>query len=143
MARPNNRRSFILSERCRGRRIAWLQTECSMLDRRTVRNTVPAELIAALRPHIVLAALTALAAAPIALSLAFVPPEAVLPLISLTALALAAVAALVAWTGRAKRGGDRVTLWDISGALVFIGCAAAMLSKPDNVLHLLGIGMIP
>jgi hypothetical protein len=113
-----------------------------MFERRTIRST-PAELFDAIRPHIALAALTALAAAPIALSLAFVSPGAVLPLISLTAVVLAAGTALVAWTCRARRWSDRVTMWDISGALAFIGCAAAMLSKPDNVLRLLGIGMIP
>jgi hypothetical protein len=124
-------------------RIAWPQVGYGMFDRRTVRNAVVAELLGAIRPHVTLAMLTALAAAPIALSLVFVPHTAVLPLISLAAVALAAITALVAWVRRAKRHGDRVTMWDVSGALAFIGCAAAMLSRPDNVLQLLGISMNP
>jgi putative Mn2+ efflux pump MntP len=114
-----------------------------MLDRRIVRNTLLAELLGTVRPHLTLAVLTALAAAPIALSLALVSPAFVLPVISLTAVTLAAMVALIAWVRRARRHGDRVTMWDVSGALVFIGCAAAMLSRPGNVQQLLGISMIP
>jgi hypothetical protein len=31
-----------------------------------------------------------------------------------------------------------VTGWDVAGALVFIGCAAAMLSEPEHILPLFG-----
>ncbi len=113
-----------------------------MLERRMVRNTFLGDLFGVVRPHIALAVLPVLAAVPIALSLALVPRAAVLPCMSLSAFALAAMTALVAWLGQVRRHGDRITLWDVSGALAFIGCAAAMLSRPDGVLHLFGIAMV-
>ena len=114
-----------------------------MFENRTVRNTGFADLSGALGSHATLALLALAAAVPVALSIALVSPAAVLPTISLVAFFLAAIGALAAWTFKAKRHGNRVTLWDIAGALVFIGCAAAMLSRPDNVLQLLGTPMVP
>jgi hypothetical protein len=107
-----------------------------------VRQTFLGDRLGVVRPRIALAVLPILAAVPIALSLALVPRTAALPFVSLSAFALAALVALVAWTCNMRRHGDRVTLWDVSGALAFIGCAAAMLSGPDNVLQLFGIAMV-
>jgi hypothetical protein len=62
----------------------------------------------------------------------------VLPLFTLTAFAIAGLAALVAWRRRARRHVSGVTLWDLSGAFVLLGGAAVMFSSPENVLHLFG-----
>ena len=58
-----------------------------------------------------------------------------LPSMSLIALAISAIAALAAWCSSSDRHGDGITLWDISGAYAFIGCAAGMLSDPRQVLE--------
>jgi hypothetical protein len=114
----------------------------AVFGRRTVRRTLLGEFFGALRPHSQFAVLTILAAAPLAVALTFVPAVVVLPTISLAAIALGGLAALLAWTRGARRQGERITMWDISGALVFIGCAAGMLSRPDNVLQLFGTVMV-
>jgi hypothetical protein len=88
----------------------------------------------ALKPQTVLAGLTAAAAAPILLLALMLPPALVLPALSLAALALAGHVAIAAWC--ARRDGDRVTLWDIAGAIAFIGFAAGMISDPDHVVQL-------
>ena len=90
---------------------------------------------AALSPHLGLAVLVLLAAAPIALAAAFVPRAAVLPALSLAALALAGVLGAAAWWRKASRHAAGVTLWDAAGACVLIGCTAAMLSQPENLLQ--------
>jgi hypothetical protein len=58
-------------------------------------------------------------------------------------MTVAAVAALIGWALRARWEGDRVTFWDIAGAFFFIGCAAAVLSQPENVLQLFGVSAAP
>jgi hypothetical protein len=47
----------------------------------------------------------------------------------------AAIAAIVAVLIRAERNSKNVTLWVIAGAFTMMGCAAAMLSEPDQVLR--------
>lgn len=94
--------------------------------------------LSALSPHVTLGALSLLAAAPFMLAIAFVPPAAVLPTISLAALTLAALVAGYAWWRKANRHGQTVTLWDVAGACVLIGCAAAMLTEPDNLMQVFG-----
>jgi uncharacterized membrane protein YfcA len=64
------------------------------------------------------------------------PPQLVLPTVSLSALATACVVAFVAWRIRARERGHP-THWDIAGALTFIGMCAAILSEPDQVVPLL------
>jgi hypothetical protein len=91
--------------------------------------------VAALYPHLALAVLALLAAAPIALAAALMPRAAVLPALSLAALALAGVLGGIAWWRKASRHAASVTLWDAAGACVLIGCAAAMLSQPENLLQ--------
>lgn len=90
---------------------------------------------AALTPHLVAGALMLLAATPILLVAALVPRAAVLPTISLIAIAAAAGAAALAWWRKARRHAATVTLWDVAGAFVLIGCAAAMMSQPENLLQ--------
>ena len=57
-----------------------------------------------------------------------------LPLVSLIAFASSAVVALAAWCSSSDHHSRDITLWDISGALAFIGAAAGMLSEPQQVL---------
>jgi hypothetical protein len=57
-----------------------------------------------------------------------------LPMVSLIAFASSAIVALGAWCSSSDRHGTDITLWDISGALAFIGAAAGMLSEPQQVL---------
>jgi membrane protease YdiL (CAAX protease family) len=93
------------------------------------------------QPSLIL--LTVVAAAPAILLAAVLPPALLLPSLSLAALALAALAAAIAWIVGASRRGDHVTLWDVAGAFTLIGCAAAMLSKPESILALFGQTLVP
>jgi len=61
--------------------------------------------------------------------------SALLPLMSLIALASAAVIALAAWCLSSSRQSAGITLWDVAGAYAFIGFAAGMLSDPQQVLE--------
>jgi hypothetical protein len=90
------------------------------------------------RTQATLAALTAMAAAPLLALTALLPRPQVLPALCLLALAGAGVAALYAWWRNANRHAQRVTGWDVAGALVFIGCAAGMLSDAESILELFG-----
>jgi hypothetical protein len=64
------------------------------------------------------------------------PSQFVLPAYSVVAVAAAAVLALVAWLTRAPRRAGHVTTWDLAGGCAFGGIAAAMLSRPEQVLGL-------
>jgi hypothetical protein len=111
--------------------------------RRSLRDPVSGTVLQFLKPHAKLAVLTALAAAPIAVIAALVPRTLVLPVVSLAAVAAAMLVALLAWLVQARRRDDTITSWDIAGACALIGCAAAMLSEPENVLSLLGPAVVP
>jgi hypothetical protein len=111
--------------------------------RRTLRGATCEVVLQFLKPHATLAVLAALAAVPIALLIPFAPRPLVLPILSVAAIAIAGVTALVAWAFSARRGGDTITAWDVAGAFALIGCGAAMLSEPENVLNLLGSAVVP
>lgn len=81
-----------------------------------------------------LAAMVATAALPFFVLTLLLPKPLVLPVLSLVAIAGAAVVSIVAWRRNTVRDAQHVTAWDVAGALALIGCAAAMLSKPDQVL---------
>jgi len=83
-----------------------------MADRHTIRHAAPRS-VAVVSPHVALAAMISIAAAPILLAFALVPRVAVLPTHSVT-----------------------VTPWDVAGALVLIGCAAAMLTEAEHLTEL-------
>jgi len=68
-----------------------------------------------------------------------VPRPLWLPVLSLAAIGVAALAAFAAWLHGEREESVSVTLWDIAGAFAFVGCAAAMLSRPEALLGLLGI----
>ena len=114
-----------------------------MSIRRSLRGPAYGAVLQFLKPHAKLAVVTILAAAPIAAIAALVPRPLVLPILSLAALAVAALVALLAWAYRARRRGDTITPWDIAGAFALIGCGAAMLSEPENVIDLLGHTVVP
>jgi len=108
-----------------------------MADRRTfggIRNRG----LASLSPRLALAVLVLLAAAPIALVAALVPRELVLAAFSVVAMTIAIAIAAVAWWRKAARHSATVTLWDAAGAFMLIGCAAAMMTEPENLLQLFG-----
>lgn len=109
-----------------------------MANRWTLRGSRGNGLSARLSPHVRLAGLTLVAAAPLLLAAALVPRTVVLPTLTLAAIAAAGLAALAAWSLGARRHAKTITLWDIAGAFALIGCAAAMLSEPENVLQTLG-----
>ena len=93
-----------------------------------------AGLAGAMWPHLTTAGMVASAVLPLLLIAAVAPAGLVLPIASVAFLAVAAVLALVAWRVRTKRHADKLTIWDVCGACAFIGFAAAILSKPENVL---------
>lgn len=93
-----------------------------------------------LMPH---AAGFALTVPPALLLFALLPGPLLLPVLSLAAMASAAVAALLGWVRREPWHGNRITAWDMAGAFTLVGCAAGMLSQPENVLPLFGVPAIP
>ena len=93
-----------------------------------------AGIASALRPHAAMAAMAALAAVPLLLLAAVVPLGLVLPVLSVVFLTAAALLALIAWRRHTKRNSERITVWDVCGACAFVGFAAAILSKPENIL---------
>ena len=100
------------------------------------RHNVWQQRLAFVGTQLMLAALAAAAVAPLAVLISLVPRPQVLPVLCLVALAAAELVALGAWWCGAKRDGDRVTSWDVAGALALISFAAGMLSEPSAVLAL-------
>lgn len=88
-------------------------------------------------PQVALLAATLAAAAVIGLHALVLGPALVLPALSgmlmTTALCVAGLALII----RAERRSQRITCWDVSGALYFIGCWAAALSETEGVLALM------
>ena len=63
--------------------------------------------------------------------------ELVLPILSALLIAAGLGIAAVAWLGRAESAAPtRVTSWDVSGALWFLGCGAAILGEAEAILPL-------
>ncbi len=105
-----------------------------MADRRILRG-MGRRAIVAIHPQLALATLVLLAAAPIVLAVAIMPRAAVLPALGVMSIALGFALGGIAWWRKATRHAATVTLWDVAGACVLIGCAAAMLAQPENVLQ--------
>jgi hypothetical protein len=82
------------------------------------------------------AALTAATGSVFLLLASLVPLPLVLPAFSLVSICVAGVAAFFAWWAAAERHTASLTPWDISGAFALIGCAAAILARPENVAQL-------
>ncbi|MPZ57638.1 MAG: hypothetical protein GEU91_14285 [Rhizobiales bacterium] len=98
------------------------------------RRLAYADIVDALRPHAALALFTLLAAIPLLLIASLTPAPLVLPVFSIIFLAFAGLVALFAWQTSAVRHSRTVTSWDVAGAFAFVGFAAAILSKPENIL---------
>jgi hypothetical protein len=97
---------------------------------RWIRRNVPS-----LESFGVLALLSMLIAAPAFLMIRLLEPGFVPPAFSILLFSDAAIAAIVARAIHARRNSENVTLWDIAGAFTMMGCAAAIFSKPDQVVR--------
>ncbi len=80
--------------------------------------------------------MAAAAALPLLLLATLLPRPLVLPTLCLIAIAGAGVASFVAWRRNTATESRNVTAWDVAGALAFIGCAAAIMSNPEQMLYL-------
>jgi cobalamin synthase len=88
-------------------------------------------------PHAVIAGVLILALTVMAVSAWTLPAPLVLPVLSVLLIAAACLTALLAWVRPHNRWDERVTYWDITGALTLVGICAALLSEPDQVMPLL------
>ncbi|MBX9774791.1 MAG: hypothetical protein K2Y71_10290 [Xanthobacteraceae bacterium] len=93
---------------------------------------IPEPLLPDLR-HVVMVGSAAL---PLLLLASLLPRPLVLPVLCLIAIAGAGVAAFVAWQRNSAHAAHHVTGWDVSGALAFVACAAAIFSHPEHLIHL-------
>lgn len=84
-------------------------------------------------------AMVASAALPLFALTSLVPRELVLPVLCLIAIAGAALASLIAWRRGTVRDPQRVTAWDVAGALAFVACATAILSDPRQLVSVTGL----
>lgn len=64
--------------------------------------------------------------------------DAFLPVMSGVLFASAALLAAIGWPNQ-KAKSDTVTCWDVAGAVTLIGCAAAMMAEPENVMQVFGL----
>jgi hypothetical protein len=85
-------------------------------------------------PHATSRAVLWAIAVPLIGSFFLVRPPFVLPLISVIALASAAITVFAAWCMSSDRNDKGISLWDVAGAYAFIGFAAGMLSDPQQVI---------
>ncbi len=65
-------------------------------------------------------------------------PGSLLPVMSGALFAAAALLATIGWRER-KAKPDTVSYWDVAGAVTLIGCAAAVMSEPENVMQVFGL----
>lgn len=72
-----------------------------------------------------------------ALVVVLLPPELVLPALSLLALAGAAAIGITAYLSPRFASLKPINGWDIAGALTLIGCAAAILGEIEPVVEYL------
>jgi hypothetical protein len=90
-------------------------------------------------PDAILAILACATALPaIVLSLT-VPASLLLPTLGLLCLAIAGGLSLIALSVRAERCTSYINLWDMAGTYAFIGFAAGILSRPEQVLEFFGL----
>lgn len=100
----------------------------------SIRRPWASAVFARVEPQLRLAGLAALTAAPVVLVITAVPQPFILPTLAFVAFTVAAVTWLTAWGLNTACPSNDVSLWDAAGALVLIGCAAAMFSEPDIFL---------
>jgi hypothetical protein len=82
---------------------------------------------------VTLTAMVATVVVPLFLLTSLIPRPLVLPVLCLIAIASAAMVSFFAWHRGLTNDRQRITAWDIAGALAFVGVAAAILSNPDQV----------
>ncbi|HEY0235141.1 MAG TPA: hypothetical protein VGC86_08830 [Afipia sp.] len=80
-----------------------------------------------------LAALTVVFAVPAGLIVRALEPDLVLPALALLLFCGAALTVLLAASVKSARNPKELTMWDIAGGLAITGCAASVLSEPDQV----------
>ncbi|HEY0219095.1 MAG TPA: hypothetical protein VGC26_04910 [Afipia sp.] len=78
-------------------------------------------------------ALTLGLAVPTGLIVRALEPDLVLPALTVLLFSGAALAVLLAVSVKAARNLKDLTMWDIAGGLAITGCAASLLSEPDQV----------
>ena len=83
----------------------------------------------------ILTLLSVLIAAPAFLMIRLLEPGFVPPAFSILLFSDAAIAAIVARSIHVHINSDNLTVWDIAGAYTMMGCAAAIFSKPDQVVR--------
>ncbi len=110
---------------------------------KTLHDPTHGNLLQHLKPHATTVELIVLVAVPAILLATFTPRPLFLPVLSLAALAVAGLAALVAWAGKAEWRGNRATIWEIAGAFAFVGGAAAAFCQTETVLQLFGHAVVP
>jgi Na+/melibiose symporter-like transporter len=115
----------------------------SMADWKTIRDARHERRAPRISLPLTLTALTFSAVVLVFFMEWFIPGAAVLPIFSLAAMTVAAAVALVAKMRGVRWDGDGVTLWDIAGASMLFGCAAAIFSKPENIPHWFGQSIVP
>ncbi len=86
-------------------------------------------------PHTTSVAFWAAITAPLIALLLLARPPAVLPTISVVALASAAMIALAAWWASSYRNSSGISLWDAAAAYAFIGFAAGAMSDPNELVR--------
>lgn len=86
-----------------------------------------------------LAIMAAVVGTQVAVLVWLLPAAQIPPMLSLASLAASGAALLLAWRSGAERDVDGITLWDVAGALAFLGFAAGMLSRPAHVAQLFGL----
>lgn len=87
------------------------------------------------QPALIVAAL--LITLTIGLHALLLPAHLVLPALSGTLTVAAFAVAVCAWWSPAATSSRRISYWDYSGALYFLGCGAAILGEADFVAALL------
>jgi hypothetical protein len=88
-----------------------------------------------LGPPVIFAAALAVAAVAWIFASQTFSSDATLPLVATLLFVLAALATLMAWR-HAALPPQRLTYWDVAGALTFIGIGAAALIDPEQMLRL-------
>jgi hypothetical protein len=87
-------------------------------------------------PEIAFAVTLLLAGVAIVAAMQMLPGDFVLPVVSTLFFILAGLVALVAWRStRAKP--DRLTYWDVAGALTLFGICVASQVEPDQMVRLI------
>lgn len=85
------------------------------------------------RSAFALAALTFVFAVPAGLIVRALEPDLVLPALAVLLFCGAGLTVLLAVSVKSVRNLKDLTMWDIAGGLAITGCAASVLSEPDQV----------